>query len=91
MEFEKSRRNFIRQKHLYEGHHESWLSEQVYKALLTILVGGFNHPEKISQIGNLPQIGVKIKQYLKPPPSIKMSTGITLDLPSDFTLGEKNK
>ena len=28
------------------------------------LVGGFNHLENISQIGNLPQVGVKIKQYL---------------------------
>ena len=25
--------------------------------------------KNISQIGNLPQIGVKIKKYLKPPPS----------------------
>jgi len=25
------------------------------------LVGGFNPPENISQFGNLPQIGVKIK------------------------------
>ena len=32
------------------------------------LVGGFNPSENISQNGNLPQIGVKIKK-LKPPPS----------------------
>ena len=28
------------------------------------LVGGFNPSENISQIGNLPQIGVKNKKYL---------------------------
>ena len=28
------------------------------------------HLKNISQNGNLPQIGVKIKQYLKPPPNI---------------------
>ena len=33
-----------------------------------ILVGGFN--PSISQNGNLPQIGVKSKKWLKPPPSI---------------------
>ena len=29
---------------------------------------GSTHLKNISQIGNLPQIGVKIKKYLKPPP-----------------------
>ena len=33
-----------------------------------LLVGGFNPVEKFSQNGNLPQVGVKIKKYLKPPP-----------------------
>jgi len=34
-----------------------------------VLVGGFNPSENISQIGNLPQVGVKINNiYLKPPP-----------------------
>ena len=35
------------------------------------LVGGWTNPsEKYDrQIGNLPQIGMKIKKYLKPPPS----------------------
>ena len=34
------------------------------------LVGGFNPSEKYArQIGNLPQIGLKTKKYLKPPPS----------------------
>ena len=33
------------------------------------LVGGFNPSEKYDrQIGNLPQIGVKINKCLKPPP-----------------------
>ena len=32
------------------------------------LVGGFNPFENISQNGNLPQVGVNIKKYLKPPP-----------------------
>ncbi len=36
----------------------------------THLVGGFNPSEKYArQIGNLPQIGMKIKQYLIPPPT----------------------
>ncbi len=33
------------------------------------LVGVSTHLKNISQIGNLPQIGVKINKYLKPPPS----------------------
>ena len=50
------------------------------------------HLKNISQIGHLPQIGVKIKNiWNHAPPSIKMNTGITLDLPSDFTLGEKKQ
>ena len=28
------------------------------------------HLKNISQIGSFPQIGVKIKKYLKPPPSL---------------------
>ena len=32
------------------------------------LAGGFNPSENISQIGSFPQVGVKIKKYLKPPP-----------------------
>ena len=35
-----------------------------------LLVGGFNPSKKNSQNGNLPQIGVKIKNCLKPPPRI---------------------
>ena len=33
------------------------------------LVGGFNPLKNISQIGNLPQMGVENKQFLKPQPS----------------------
>ena len=37
------------------------------------LVGGFNPSEKYArQIGNLPQIGVKIQTYLKPPPIVTL-------------------
>ena len=37
------------------------------------LIGGFNPSEKYArQIGNLPQIGVNIKKYLKPPASYSM-------------------
>jgi len=38
------------------------------KKKMTCLVGGFNPSEKNSQ--NLPQIGVKNKKCLKPPPSL---------------------
>ena len=41
---------------------------QKYQKRKTILGGGFNPFGNLSQIGNLPQIGVKIKKYLKPPP-----------------------
>ena len=33
------------------------------------LGGGLNPSEEFSQIGSFPQVGVKIKKYLKPPPS----------------------
>ena len=36
-------------------------------ALIWLVVS--THPKNISQNGNLPQVGVKIKKYLKPPPS----------------------
>ena len=32
------------------------------------LVGGFNPIENRSEIGNLPEIAMKNKEYLKPPP-----------------------
>ena len=44
----------------------NWFSRYSY----TLLVGGFNPFENISQIGSCPQVGVKIKKYLKPPPSL---------------------
>ena len=42
----------------------------------------------ISEIGNLPQIGVKIEEYLKPPPRKKMGKLIGYSLCSDFLGGE---
>ncbi len=45
----------------------------VYLSVCVYLVGGFNPFEKYArQNGNLPQIGVNIKKYLKPPPSYKL-------------------
>ena len=32
------------------------------------LVGGFFHLKNVSQIGSFPQVGVKTKQKMKPPP-----------------------
>ena len=38
------------------------------------LGGGFNQSEKHArQIGHLPQVGVKIKTFLKPPPRLETS------------------
>jgi len=46
-----------------------WAPEKCLK-----LVGGFNPFEKYArQNGNLPQVGVKTKKYLKPPPLSKLS------------------
>ena len=33
------------------------------------LGGGFNPSQNMSQIGSFPQVGVKMKNILKPPPS----------------------
>ncbi len=41
--------------------------------IISFLGGGFSHLKNISQIGNLPQIGVKIEKHLKPPPSFVYS------------------
>ena len=50
--------------------HFIWPLFGYYFTHLDLLVGGFNPCEKnISQIGNPPQIGMKIKKYLKPPTS----------------------
>ena len=47
-----------------------WFTHQCLDDCDTKLVGGFNPVEKYDrQIGSSPQIGVKNKKYLKPPPS----------------------
>ena len=42
-----------------------------------VLVGGSTHLKNISQIGSFPQVGVKIKNVLKPPPRVQTSQGTT--------------
>ena len=50
---------------------EGWMKgSDLRKWMLGLLVVS-THPKNISQIGNLPQIGVKIKHNLKPLPSWK--------------------
>ena len=45
-----------------------FLEKNIFKG--DLLVGGWTTPLKhISQNGNIPQTGVNIKKYLKPPPS----------------------
>ena len=51
-------------------HHDTvpCVSHREEKTAERYLVGGFNPSEKyMSQIGSFPQVGVKIKKYLKPP------------------------
>ena len=44
------------------------------------LAGGFNPIEKMSQNGNLPQIGGENEKYVKPPPKLCTNeTAITLN------------
>ena len=47
------------------------------KKTLPMLVGGLNPSEKYDrQIGSFPQVGMKIKKYLKPPPSYEMMSAV---------------
>jgi len=57
-----------------ERGHQTVTYTKIY--LKGLLVGGFNPFEKYErQLGNLPQIGMNIKKYLKPPPIlIKLNT-----------------
>ena len=64
--------------HIIKGHCISWIHQHmdahtVHLQGYDILVGGFNVLKNINQIGSFPQVEMKKKQYLKPPPKYTMA------------------